>query len=81
MPGCLRKNFMIKYSDQMRNTKIETKEVTRRGKKVKQSLDILTFDIEVTSAWMDPKEGLISYRPGCSAEYWISMEKYSLPYI
>ena len=72
---------MIKYSDQMRNVKIETKEVTRRGKKVKRSLDILTFDIEVTSAWMDPKEGLISYRPGCSAEYWNSMEKYSLPYI
>ena len=81
MPGCLRKNFMIKYSDQMKNVKIETKEVTRRGKKVKQSLDILTFDIEVTSAWMDPKEGLISYRPGYSAEYWNSMEKYSLPYI
>lgn len=72
---------MIKYSDQMKNMKIETKEVTRRGKKVKRSLDILTFDIEVTSAWMDPKEGLISYRPGCSAEYWNSMEKYSLPYI
>lgn len=69
------------YIDQMKSQKITTKEVTRRGKKVKRSLDILTFDIEVTSAWMNPEEGLISYRPGYSAEYWNSMERYALPYI
>ena len=69
------------YSDQLRSEKITTKTITRRGKKVKRSLDILTFDIEVTSAWMDPKRGLISYEPGHSAEYWNSMEKYALPYI
>lgn len=69
------------YSDQLRTEKIETKTITRRGKKVKRSLDILTFDIEVTSAWMDPKRGLISYEPGHSAEYWNSMEKYALPYV
>lgn len=81
MPGCLRKNFMIKYVDQLRSEKITTKTISRRKKKVKQSLDILTFDIEVTSAWMDPARGLISYEPGKSAEYWNSMEKYALPYI
>ena len=73
--------IMMIYTDQIKNEKIVTKEITRRGKKVKQSLDILTFDIEVTSAWMDPGRGLISYEPGHRAEYWNSMEKYALPYI
>ena len=72
---------MKKYIDQLRSVKISTKTVTRRKKEIKQSLDILTFDIEVTSAWMDPVRGLISYEPGHPGEYWNDMEKYALPYI
>lgn len=72
---------MIKYTDQMRSEKITTKTISRRKKEVKQSLDILTFDIEVTSAWMDPVRGLISYEPGKPAEYWNDLDKYALPYI
>lgn len=72
---------MNKYIDQMRTQKLNTVKRTRRGLPVKKCLDILTFDIEVTSAWMDPKKGLIPYTKGKPAEYWNSMEKYALPYI
>ena len=71
---------MIKYKDQLINRKFNTHEVFKRNKVRLYSDDILTFDIEVTSAWM--KEGkLIGYEPGHDAEYWNSMEAYALPYI
>lgn len=42
--------------------------------------DILTFDIEVSSAWL--KDGkLIPYEPGHDAEYWNVLERYALPYV
>ena len=72
---------MIKYVDQMKNQKLNTVKRKKRGLPVKKSLDILTFDIEVTSAWLDPEKGLIPYSKGKSAEYWNSLEKFALPYI
>lgn len=41
---------------------------------------IFTFDIEVTSAWLENGK-VISYRKGESSEYWNSLEALSLPYI
>ena len=53
-----------------------------RAKKLKKRcIDILTFDIEVTSAWRTPSGKMIGYKPGKSSEYWNSLEKFSLPYI
>ena len=73
---------MIKYVDQMRYVKlnIRKKRKGRKKKTHKYCLDILTFDIEVTSAWMVDGR-LIGYHPGESAEFWNSKEKFSLPYI
>lgn len=72
---------MIKYVDQMKTQKLNTVKRRKRGLPVKKSLDILTFDIEVTSAWLDPVKGIIPYSKGKPAEYWNSMEKFALPYI
>lgn len=71
---------MIRYT-QLKE-KYNTHEVIkgRKKKPVLYSDDILTFDIEVTSAWM--KDGkLIPYEPGHDADYWNDCEKYALPYI
>ena len=72
---------MIKYLDQMKTQKLNTVKRVKRGKPVKKSLDILTFDIEVTSAWLDPDKGLVTYEKGRSSKYWNNMEKFALPYI
>lgn len=73
---------MIKYTDQMRYAPYNIKKC-RKGRKKKTHkycLDILTFDIEVSSAWMiDGK--LRGYHPGEDADFWNSKEKFSLPYI
>ena len=71
---------MDKYVDQMRSQKYNTKIGYSNKKKVKKCLDILTFDIEVTSAWKDG-DRLISYTPGKSAEFWNERERYALPWI
>lgn len=72
---------MILYNGQLKEQDVKYKVSTRKGKKVKKSLDILTFDIEVTSAWKDPKRGLIAYEPGRCAEYWNELERYALCYV
>ena len=55
--------------------------LVRDRKKLKVfSDDILTFDIEVTSAWL--KDGkLIPYEPGHDADYWNDLKRYAIPYI
>ena len=73
---------MIKYDGQLKRAELHLKK-KRKGRKkktVKYCTDILTFDIEVTSAWMDGDE-LIPYRPGLDADYWNDKDKYALPYI
>ena len=43
--------------------------------------DILTFDIEVTSAWIDENNNIIGYEKGFSSDYWNSLKPLALPYI
>lgn len=43
--------------------------------------DILTFDIEVTSAWIDENNNIIGYEKGFSSDYWNSLNPLALPYI
>lgn len=43
--------------------------------------NILTFDIETTSAWRDKSGNIEGYHPGESDEYWNSLESCSLCYI
>ena len=69
----------------LKDYKFNIEEVTlkkrRMTKKVKRCLDIFTFDIEVTSAFIDPKRGIIPYEPGKSADYWNELPKLALPYV
>ena len=71
---------MIRYTGQLKNVKFKCKKSMERGKPVKKCLDIFTFDIEVTSAWMI-NEKLKTYEPGHKAKYWNDRDKYALPYI
>lgn len=43
--------------------------------------DILTFDIETTSAWINEYGSIIRYRPGKPGEYWNGLKSVSLCYI
>lgn len=74
---------MIKYKDQMKHQQfnIVKRRVGRKKVTEKRCNDILTFDIEVSSAWRTPSGKMIGYKPGKSSEYWNSLEKFSLPYI
>ena len=73
---------MYPYNQSLLNQKYDVHEVIKRRKEIKYSDDILTFDIEVSSAWMDPETNkLIPYSEGHDAKYWNNMKKYALPYI
>ena len=77
---------MIEYVDQMKNV-VLNKEVKRsytkkQGTKYHRYCnDILTFDIEVSSAWINEAGKIIPYHKGEDAEYWNSLEPLSLCYI
>lgn len=76
---------MERYVDQMKNViyDVETKRSYSKKngeKRTKYCNDILTFDIEVTSAWIDNGK-VIGYEKGKGAEYWNSLEHLSLCYI
>lgn len=43
--------------------------------------DIMTFDIEVSSSWIDENGNIIPYRKGESAEYWNELTPLALCYI
>lgn len=72
---------MIGYNGQLKDVEynIDIK-FKHRGYK-KQSEDILTLDIETTSAWLTPEGDVITYIPGKSSEYWSSLTPLSLCYI
>ena len=77
---------MEKYTNEMQTASfnIETKRSysKKNGDVIhKYCNDILTFDIEVTSAWIDDNGEVIGYRKGESAEYWNSLTHLSLCYI
>lgn len=79
---------MEKYTSQMQNVEYDIElhrtKARRKGEKTKITKycnDILTLDIEVTSAWIDEKGEVIGYRKGELEEYWNGLEKLALPYI
>ena len=71
---------MIYYKqyDSSLNIRIER---YRNGKKKSFCEDIICFDIETTSAWIDENGNVISYQYGKTAEYWNELTQLSLPYI
>lgn len=75
---------MIPYTGQLRDYDFQ-KEVVKSRKKGKTVYttycnSIMTFDIEVTSAWLEDGK-VIGYRKGESADYWNSLQSLALPYI
>lgn len=77
---------MEKYNGQMLKASFNIE--TRRSytKKKGESIhnycnDIFSFDIEVTSAWIDENGNIIGYKKGKSSDYWNSLEPLALCYI
>lgn len=78
---------MIPYVNQMRTTHLDT-EKHRKHHKQKNgksattiySNSIMTFDIEVSSAWLEDGE-VIPYRKGEKTEYWNELQPLALCYI
>lgn len=69
-------NFKIDYE------KLNIFKTRKRKKSYSYECDnILTFDIEVSSAWMDDNGELIPYRENEDEEFWNSKQAYALPYI
>ena len=78
---------MILYEDQLKNYKwnIETKKAHKKGKDGKYKTDkylndIITFDIECTSAWIR-EDKVIGYEKGHDQEYWNELEPLALCYL
>ena len=78
---------MIPYAGQLRNYKfnVETKRSHHKGKDGKYKTDkycndILTFDIECTSAWIHEGK-IIQYEKGYSNEYWNNLQPVALCYL
>lgn len=76
---------MKKYEHQLLNKQynIETRKTytKKNGLKINQYCnDIMTFDIEVTSAWLNNGK-VIGYRKGKDNEYWNNLTPLCLPYI
>ena len=78
---------MILYTDQLKGKKwnIETKRSHHKNKEGKYKKDkylnnIITFDIECTSAWLQDDQ-IITYRKGKTNDYWNSLEPLSLCYL
>lgn len=75
---------MIPYDGQMRTYEFdkETVRTTKNRKKVVTTYcnSILTFDIEVSSAWLENGK-VIGYTKGKSADYWNNLQALALPYI
>ena len=79
---------MILYDHQMRDAPLDVEKHRKHHKQkngksaiTKYSNSIMTFDIEVTSAFLDENGKVIPYRKGESAEYWNSLQPFSLCYI
>ena len=75
---------MIPYTGQMKDYSfdIEVHKSKKKGKNIttKYCNSILTFDIEVSSAWLENGK-VIGYRKGESADYWNNLQPLALPYI
>lgn len=75
---------MEQYKHQMHNYTYDIEKYRcRKNKKnsyINYCNDIMTFDIEVSSAWLENNK-VIPYRKGESADYWNSLTPLALPYI
>lgn len=78
---------MILYDGQLKDKKwsIETRKAHKKNKEGKYRKDkylnnIITFDIECTSAWFDG-ENVIGYEKGRTNEYWNDLEPLALCYL
>lgn len=80
---------MIKYTDQLLNYEWNVRTVTSRPRKgTKRATqkkhyidDIITFDIETTSAWMLDDGSIIPYHTGETDEFWNNLKPLAIPYI
>lgn len=79
---------MILYKGQLRTYKwnIETKKSHHKNNDGKYKTDkylnnIITFDIECTSAWIDENGNIISYLKGKSNDYWNNLQALALCYL
>lgn len=80
---------MIEYTNQLQDFDWSVRMKTSRPRKgmkraVKKKYyidDIITFDIETTSAWMLPDGSIIPYHTGEKDEYWNSLKPLAIPYI
>lgn len=74
---------MIRYTEGIikdLDFNIVIKKQHRKPYQKKKCLDIFTFDIEVTSAWLDGDK-IVGYKPGKPEEYWNGLQPLALPYI
>lgn len=75
---------MIEYKEQLKyfNWNIREKKSHKKdGGIIKYVDNILTFDIETTSAWINEHGNVIRYHPGRSSDYWNSLKPLALCYI
>lgn len=79
---------MIKYTDQLKDFKwnITTKKSHHKGKDGKYKTekylnDIITFDIECTSAWINESGKIITYEKGKGNDYWNNLQPLALCYL
>ena len=79
---------MIKYTDQLKDFKwnITTKKSHHKGKDGKYKTekylnDIITFDIECTSAWINEAGKIITYEKGKGNDYWNNLQPFALCYL
>lgn len=77
---------MIRWNDKSFDAiEYQLEEVTlkkhKMEKKITRCNDIFTFDIEVSSAFIQPNGVIAAYKPGLPNDYWNDLEKLALPYI
>ena len=74
--------MMIQYLNQMKyfDYKTHNKNKSKKSKQTKLCDNIMTFDIEVTSAWIENGK-IIGYEPNHTADYWNELKPVCLPYI
>ena len=74
---------MIPYNGQLKNVSYEIyKTRDHHGKGTTYySDDIMCFDIETTSSWIDEHGKIVMYTPGHDAEYWNNLVPLSLCYL
>lgn len=75
---------MEKYEGQLKNFEWNLRKKRSHHSKDKNKIfcdDILTFDIETTSAWINEHGSIIRYKKGKSGEYWNNLSAVSLCYI